>query len=76
MTSTIPRYEVVLLDLDGTVIDSLPGVAVSVRYGLEAIGFTDVTDEVIMKFMGPPLKDVLVDHYGRPESDVDSFFTA
>ena len=75
-TVPTPRYEVVLLDLDGTVIDSLPGVAVSVRYGLEAIGFSDVTDEVIMKFMGPPLKDVLVDHYGRPESDIDSFFTA
>jgi phosphoglycolate phosphatase len=73
---TTLRYEVVLLDLDGTIIDSLPGIAVSVRHGLEAIGFTGVTDEVIMKFMGPPLKDVLVDHYGRPESDIDSFFTA
>jgi hypothetical protein len=75
-STTTPRYEVVLLDLDRTVIDSLPGVAISVRHGLEAIGFTGVTDEVIMKFMGPPLKDVLVDHYGRPESDIDSFFTA
>ena len=73
---TTPRYEVVLLDLDGTMIDSLPGIAVSVRHGLQAIGFTEVTDEVIMKFMGPPLKDVLVDHYGRPESDIGSFFTA
>jgi phosphoglycolate phosphatase len=73
---TSPRYEVVLLDLDGTVIDSLPGIAVSVRHGLEAIGFEEITDEVIMKFMGPPLKDVLVDHFGRPESDVDEFFVA
>lgn len=71
-----PRYQVVLLDLDGTVIDSLPGIAVSVRHGLEAIGFEEITDEVIMKFMGPPLKDVLVDHFGRPESDVDEFFVA
>ena len=73
---TTPRYEVVLLDLDGTVIDSLPGVATSVRFGLEAIGFEDITDDVIMKFMGPPLKDVLVDHFGRPETDIDDFFTA
>ncbi|MFM8154661.1 MAG: HAD hydrolase-like protein [Actinomycetes bacterium] len=73
---TSPRYEVVLLDLDGTVIDSLPGIAVSVRHGLEAIGFEEITDEVIMKFMGPPLKDVLVDHFGRPESDIDGFFAA
>ncbi len=51
-------YDVVMLDLDGTLIDSEAGVYTSVRYGLAGFGITP-TDAQLEEFMGPPLADVL-----------------
>ena len=49
----------VLLDLDGTLIDSRPGIAASTLAALRALGHSPDETFDITPFIGPPLEDVL-----------------
>lgn len=49
----------VLLDLDGTVIDSRAGVAASCEAALRALGHTPDTDFDVAPLIGPPLPQVI-----------------
>ena len=68
-------YDVVLLDLDGTIIDSEPGVFSAVRHGLvEGLGITPTTAQ-LEEFMGPPLDDVMPRVFGITDpADIRRFF--
>lgn len=56
MTLSLPhRITHVLLDLDGTLTDSAPGIVASLRTGFADAGFAVPTDEVLRTFVGPPL---------------------
>lgn len=51
------RYDAVLFDLDGTLTASAPGIYGAVQYALERMGYAPADDEVLRKFVGPPLHD-------------------
>ncbi len=53
------RSRSVLLDLDGTLIDSRPGIAASCLAALRALGHSPDETFDITPFIGPPLEDVL-----------------
>ncbi|MFD2023904.1 HAD hydrolase-like protein [Promicromonospora aerolata] len=56
MTLSLPaRITHVLLDLDGTLTDSAPGIIASLRVGFADAGFDVPTDAVLRTFVGPPL---------------------
>jgi len=44
-------------DLDGTIIDSYPGISNSVNYAARKLGSPELPDELLRKFIGPPLVD-------------------
>ena len=48
-------FKNVLFDLDGTLIDSYEGITKSVNYALEKSGKAPAPDDVLRKFIGPPL---------------------
>ena len=50
-------YKTVLLDLDGTITDSAPGIVNSVSYALEKFGIKEHDCKKLESFIGPPLKD-------------------
>lgn len=58
------HYNVVLFDLDGTIIDSGKGVLNAVKYALRHYG--DLIPEMneLRKFMGPPLKESFMEVCG------------
>jgi len=49
----------VLFDLDGTIIDSKPGIISSMKHALREVGGTDADDAAIAKTIGVPLKDMI-----------------
>jgi phosphoglycolate phosphatase len=46
-----------LLDLDGTLTDSKPGIFASIRHALNALGIESPPDEVLSPLIGPPTRE-------------------
>jgi phosphoglycolate phosphatase len=68
-------YNLVLLDLDGTVIDSEPGIAAAVRHALVTGFDLTPTQAELEEFMGPPLSEVLPRVFGLTDpADEQHFF--
>lgn len=65
----------VLLDLDGTLTDSAPGIVRSARAAFTALGLSAPSDEVLRSFVGPPLPVSLRAH-GVPEERVHDAISA
>ncbi len=57
----------IFFDLDGTVIDSKPGVFASLRYAFERMQLSDLTDAQLMPFLGPPLMESFAHFCGLDE---------
>ena len=49
----------VLLDLDGTVVDSLPGIRESCIAALRELGHTPADNLDVRRLIGPPLEEIL-----------------
>ena len=49
----------ILLDLDGTLVDSLPGIEASCRAALAALGHVPPPDLDIAALIGPPIEDIV-----------------
>ena len=64
-------YEIIVLDLDGTLTDSMPGIARAVQYALRRFGI-DVQDLAALKpFLGPPLRDSFMEFYGMSPEEAN-----
>ncbi|MEO0997864.1 MAG: HAD hydrolase-like protein, partial [Pseudomonadota bacterium] len=67
----------VLLDLDGTLIDSKPGIAASIRVACDETGLAQPDEAVLHAFIGPPLGYSLEEHYGLTDTAfIDGFVAA
>ena len=60
-------YDIVLFDLDGTLIDSGLGITNSVAYSLEKYGIVVSDKTELYKFIGPPLHESLQRYYDFSE---------
>lgn len=57
-------YKLLLFDLDGTLTDSKPGITRSVQYALAKCKITVDNLDELHKFVGPPLTESFMAHYG------------
>ncbi|KIO45266.1 MULTISPECIES: HAD family hydrolase [Porphyromonadaceae] len=57
------NYTCILLDLDGTVTDSMPGITRSVQYALSCFDIQVTDINTLQKFVGPPLKESFMEYY-------------
>ncbi len=60
-------YTHCFIDMDGTLIDSSPGVTHSVAYALEKCGITPPPRDQLLCFLGPPLEWSFRNYYGMTE---------
>ena len=60
-------YKYVLFDLDGTLTDPYEGISKSVQYSLSSFGIEENDENVLKKFIGPPLKESFMRFYGFDE---------
>lgn len=54
--NTKKKYNNILFDLDGTVIDSYKGIADSIKHVLETLNIESLSDSILKRFIGPPLE--------------------
>ena len=67
--NTKKEYDTYLFDLDGTIIDSSPGIVASVLYALKKFGIVEPDKESLLRFIGPPLTESFQKFYGFSEED-------
>lgn len=58
------NYQTILFDLDGTLIDTKPGVFKSLKTTLAALDITPPSDEKLTLFLGPPLRECFMQVIG------------
>jgi phosphoglycolate phosphatase len=57
-----PRFSAVLFDLDGTIVDSAPGITSSLEHTLEQLGLPRQTPAELLRWVGPPILDSFRDY--------------
>ena len=57
-------YTAILFDLDGTIVDSAPGITSSLAYTYEAMGLPVPSPAKLLEWVGPPIMDSFRDLAG------------
>lgn len=57
----MPRLETVILDLDGTLTDSAPGIINSIKYAVKKLGYRELTMPELRSCVGPPLAEHIME---------------
>lgn len=65
------KYTTILWDLDGTIIDSSPGVFASFNHTFRTVGMPELTPEEMQPFMGPPLRKTFGEILGLNHEEVE-----
>lgn len=68
-------YDLALIDLDGTVTDSAPGIVSSIEHAYDTLGVPRPGDEDLRRFVGPPIEQNVLSH-GIPPDRVAEFVAA
>ena len=58
------KYELVIFDVDGTLLDTTEGVLSAVKYTIAQFGFAPLSDAQLRRFIGPPIQNSFADAYG------------
>lgn len=58
------RYEAVIFDVDGTLLDTTEGVLNSVKYAMREKSLEIPSDEYLCSFIGPPIQNSFAKLYG------------
>ena len=66
----------VLFDLDGTLVDSGPGIRASVRHAAATVGIDEPDAEALRALIGPPFPRAFVDVLGVDAGTADAMMSA
>ena len=58
------KYDLVIFDVDGTLLDTSEGVLSSVKYTIERFGFDMPDDKQLRTFIGPPIQRSFANTFG------------
>lgn len=51
------HFDVVVFDVDGTLLDTSEGVLASVKYTIKEHNLPEIDEEVLKTFIGPPIQN-------------------
>lgn len=66
-----PPFSAILLDLDGTITDSAPGITDTLAYTFEQLGMPVPEFEQLLRWVGPPIMDSFRDLAGMDAATAD-----
>ena len=58
------KKNMVIFDIDGTLLDTTEGVLEAVKYATSIFGYPELPYNMLLNFVGPPMQDSFVRHYG------------
>ena len=61
----MPHYDAILFDVDGTLIDSAPGILNTLEVVFRDMG-VDLTNVNLRRYIGPPLRKSFAEHFSDP----------
>lgn len=64
------KYDIVLFDFDGTLVDTGEGITKSIKYALECMGIKEESYANLRRFIGPPLYDSFKEFYSFDEAQI------
>lgn len=67
----MPDFTHILFDLDGTLTNPRLGIGNSLKYALEQMNLDGYSDEILERFVGPPIQDGLKNLFGIDEQQID-----
>ena len=67
----MPNFSHILFDLDGTLTNSRLGIANSLKYALSQMQIDSYSDEILQRFIGPPLQDGFKNLFGLNERNTE-----
>jgi phosphoglycolate phosphatase len=67
MPAAAPRWTAVLWDLDGTIVDSAPGITATLAWTFEKLGMPVPSPTAMLAWVGPPLLDAFEELAGLDE---------
>jgi phosphoglycolate phosphatase len=65
----LPKYEIVFLDLEGTLVDPGPGAVQAAQHALAQVGVNEESLYRLRRLIGPPLQDAFRLYYNLDELD-------
>lgn len=60
-----------LFDLDGTILDTSKGIQESVEYTIKKMGLCKLSDNALLSFIGPPLRQSFITNCGCSEEEAE-----
>jgi len=60
-----------LFDLDGTITDPKEGIIKSVQYAMESFGINVENPDILVEFIGPPLRQSFKDVFGIDDANME-----
>ena len=66
------RYDAVVFDLDGTLLDTSEGIGRSVAYVIKTMKYPEVSDEVMRTFIGPPIQRSFARVFGLDQDEANA----
>lgn len=67
----MPQFTHILFDLDGTLTNPRLGIGNSLKYALRQMHVDGYSDEILERFVGPPIQDGLKNLFGMNERDTN-----
>ena len=61
-----------IFDLDGTLLDTSPGIVESVEYAAAKLGYPQLSRTELLSFIGPPLQGSFMRCFGCNETEADA----
>lgn len=71
--SIVRRYDLILFDLDGTLMDTSEGILSAVRYTIKSLKLHELPEDKIRSFIGPPIQQSFAKEYGVTKEVADRY---
>lgn len=71
----MPKFDVIVFDFDGTLVDSAPGIILSLSELLKVMGREPLTEEQLRPCVGPPILHFFPDYLGFHGEELDKALT-